>query len=180
MRITGGKSSVFVTIEAKNQWDGIYEVTGSMADVYIPTLTHITDWLSNNSEGYEPPMRYELRTISPTECVVYDNYVYGGYYIPISDLTDPSAPGVSAYGSFAPILKFDPETNKIVSVTNYYGQPASNSRSAHLDPTGSNTYDPETKSFSIKYYMTQPTVITNPPHIRVRWEETWTYVGSRE
>jgi hypothetical protein len=94
--------------------------------------------------------------------------------------TGTAADAISYYGSFGLILTFDPLTNKVASVTNYYGQPAGNSRYAQLDASGANVYDPGTKTVTIKYNMCQPSVVTVAPFIRTTWDEVWTYKGARE
>ncbi|MBL7970854.1 MAG: hypothetical protein JNL03_04965 [Prolixibacteraceae bacterium] len=86
-----------------------------------------------------------------------------------------AAGGASAWGSFCPVFKFDDNGN-IIEVINDYGQPASNTRSAVLDPTGVNKYDPATKSFKVSYYMVQPSVVATPPHYRARMVETYTFL----
>ncbi|KQR71811.1 DUF1735 domain-containing protein [Pedobacter sp. Leaf176] len=161
------QKSIIVLISIKNKYDGIYAVTGTMVDVTNATLSHV-----NNALGTDAPMQYELRTISATKCAVYDNYVYGGFYAVIS-----SAGSFSQYGSFSAVFEFDPATDKIIAVTNYYGQPASNTRAGRLDPTGVNTYNNGT--ITVKYNMLQPSVVTAAPNVRTTWDETWKYLGSR-
>ena len=90
-----------------------------------------------------------------------------------------SAGSLSYYGSFGPIFTFDPATDKVVAVTNFYGQPAGNTRSAEIDPSGDNLYDPVTKEIRVKYFMKQPSVIAAPPNIRVVFDEVFEYVGPR-
>lgn len=169
--IEDGQNSVLVTVEAKNAWDGIYKIAGTMVDASSTALVGLYD----DPGGYGAP-EYSLETISPTECVVVDYTYYGSVDIPIWS-TSSAAP--SYYGSFGLVLKFDPATNKVVSVTNYYGQPASNTRSAQLADDGVNAYDPDEKTITIKYYMLQPSVITTAPYIRTTWDEVWTYDKSR-
>lgn len=163
------KDTILAFFSVKNKWDGVYTATGTMSDVQSAANVHVNEGL-----GDKAPMQYELRTISATECVVYDNYQIHGVALPFWNGT-----GVSYWGSFGLVVKFDPATDKIASVTNYYGQPSANTRSAFLDASGVNAYDAGTKTIQIKYYMTQPSVVTTPPNIRVRWEETWKYLKSR-
>ena len=178
--VRSGANSVFVTVEAKNQWDGVYTVEGTMTDIASPTLGNINLYLNFDNQYADPPMQLELRTISPTKCVCYDNYFYGGYYKAISVNNGDGTYTYSSYGGFCAVFEFDPETNALVSVTNYYGQPnPDNTRSAELDPSGSNQYDEASKSFAIKYWLNQPSVITDPPYHRVSFDETWTYIGER-
>ena len=61
---------------------------------------------------------------------------------------------VSGYGSFAPVFKFDANDN-VIAVTNFWGQPAGNGRSARLDPSGINKYDAATKTIKVKYWLVQ-------------------------
>lgn len=173
---TSGKDTIITTLGLKNKYDGVYSVAGTMQDLTNATLGHINEYLTSgtNDSGVDAPMQYELRTISSTKCELYDNYFFGGNYIPIR-----SGTSYSQYGSFALVVEFDPATDKVAAVTNYYGQPAGNTRSAQLDPSGINAYDASTKTVSIKYLMIQPSVVPVAPHIRTMWNETWTYIGSR-
>ena len=82
---------------------------------------------------------------------------------------------LSYYAKFSVIVKFDPVTNKAVSVRNGYGQPSENGRSAVLDPSGINTWDPSTKNIKIKYWMDETGVTGH----KVSFDETWTYIGAR-
>lgn len=169
-RIPTGASSVFITIEAKNQWDGVYEVTGSFSD------------LTNSAFSAIYPYEWELQTLSPTQCVVIDNVNLGGAGFVFSTDGTGSAASLSYYGNFGLVVTFDPVTNKITAMENYYGQPAPNTRSALLDETSDtdNFYDLSTKTVNIKYYMTQPNVVKDPPNIRAKWNEKWKFVRERE
>lgn len=161
-KITSGKKDIIVLIAIKNKWDGIYEVTGSFADATNPAFV----------SAY--PLEWELQTTSATQCKVVDNVNLGfpGYLF-------YTGTGYSYYGNFGLLVNFDPATDKITSVTNFYGQPASNTRSAELDPSGLNKYDAATKTINIKYFMKQPSVVATPPNIRSTFNETWKYIGPR-
>ncbi|SEO41857.1 DUF1735 domain-containing protein [Mucilaginibacter sp. AW1-7] len=178
------KDTMYAFFSVKNKWDGVYQVTsGTMVDKTNAAFTHPNNWLavygiSDNGSPTNGPMEYELRTISATQCVLYDNYIFGTVATPIT--TGTASDNISYYGSFGLILTFDPATNKVVSVTNYYGQPAGNTRYAQLDPSGANVYDPSSKTVTIKYNMCQPSVIADPPFVRTTWDEVWTYKGARE
>lgn len=167
--ISGNFGTILVRVSAKNKYDGIYEVTGTMVDFTSSTLTHVNDAL-----GADAPMQYELRTISATKVEVYDNYVIGGFASPISS----NGTAFSQYGSFSAIFEFDPATDRVIAVTNRAGQPASNTRSGRLDPTGENTPWKD-GVFKVKYNMLQPSVVSTPPNIRTTWDETWTKIGPR-
>ena len=160
--ISPEKKDVLVLIAIKNKWDGVYEATGTMVDLANATLT-----------GFYP-LEWELQTASATQCIVVDN-VYLGF--PGHIINSPA--GLSYYGSFGLVVTFDPATDKITNVVNYYGQPAANTRSAALDPTGINAYDAATKTINIKYIMKQ---VLNPPlpnNNRTLFDETWKFLRPR-
>lgn len=151
----------FVKMGAKNMYDGEYSVTGTMTDVTNAAY-----------KGYYPADVY-LITQDGTSVGYYDRDLgdYGHLFLTATG-------GLSYYGSFAPVFKFD-ANNNVVSVTNIYGQPAGNTRSAQLDPSGINKYDPATKTLSVSYWMNQPSVVPTAPNHRDHFVEVFTYVGSR-
>ncbi|MEO6287113.1 MAG: DUF1735 domain-containing protein [Dyadobacter sp.] len=164
--ISGNFGTILLSLNAKNKYDGVYKVTGKMSDVINPAFVG----LYTTGRIVE----YTFETISATKCVVTDYINWGGApFIPFWTGT-----GVSGYGSFSPVVEFDPMTNKIIGVENYYGLPA-NTRSGKLNPAGINTYDPATKSIKISYWMLQPSLVPAPPNIRTSWEEEWKFVRSR-
>jgi hypothetical protein len=164
------KPSQITLISIKNKYDGTYEVTGTMEDVVNGTLTHANDYLVANGYG---KLELILKTLSATKCAVYDPTVWNDYFIPIST---GGGTGLSGYGSFAPIFEFDLATDKVIGVTNYYGTPG-NTRLGRLDPTGKvNAYNEGTKTLTIKYNMTQKSLVPAAPHVRTTWDETWKYL----
>lgn len=171
-QVSAGQGTIKTTFAIKNQWDGVYTVEGTMTDVANPALTHVNVGLA--AGGYDP-LEIELRTLTPTKCAVFDNSVVGNFASPIWTGT-----GFSQYGSFSVIVEFDPATNTVIDVTNYAGQPASNTRYGQLDVTGFNDYNPTTKVVRIKYNMCQPSIVTTAPYVRSTWDETWTYTGPRQ
>ncbi|HVW95748.1 MAG TPA: DUF1735 domain-containing protein [Mucilaginibacter sp.] len=180
------QDTIISTVAIKNRWDGIYTAKGTMTDLTNASLTDFQDYIDNTSDGYvEPgqPMQYEFRTVSATTVELYDNYFFGGYYFPIN-----SGGGYSQYGNFSPAFTFDPATNKVVSVTNHYGQEAgSQHRSGRLDPSGPvNAYNPSAKTVTVTFDMTQPydagicsKCSPNPPYVRSIFDYVFTYIGSR-
>lgn len=148
-------SEGYVKFGIKNMYDGEYEVSGTMADATNPALVG----------AY--PMNVYLITQSGVSNAMFD-LTYNNYYHLIKN-----GASFSVYGSFAPVFKFD-ANNNVVEVTNLYGQPASNGRSAQLDPSGINKYDPATKTIKVKYWLNQP----GSSH-RTSFNETFTYVGPR-
>jgi hypothetical protein len=145
-----------VAIAIKNKYDGRYTVTGTMVDLTNSALT-----------GYYP-LNWELVTTSGSTNSVYDEDTHTQTHL------INSSGSLSQYGSFGLNLTFDPNTNKIINIVNSYGQPASNGRSAGLDPTGVNAWDPVTKTIKIKYFLLQP-----GSTVRTTFDETWKYVGPR-
>lgn len=151
-------SRIPVVIQVKNRYDGEYKVTGSMVDYSNAGLTGPYPW-----DVY-------LITSGPNQVELYDNDYAKGIYHKIK-----SGSADSYYGSFGVVINFDDNGN-VTSVVNLYGQPASNGRSASLDGSGINKYDPSAQTLDIKYWMDQPSVIT--PH-RTSFAEYFEYVGPR-
>ena len=174
-QLSSAKGSMITTFGIKNAWDGIYEATGTFSDVSAAgaTWTHVNDGLAE----YGETQTYEVRTISATQCEVYDASVFGGFFVPFS-----TNPGLSGYGSFSPVLTFDLTTNAIVGIHNRYGTAplyvSSNGRSAALDPTGYNDYNPSTKTIRIKYFMVQPSIVPVGPRTFIN--EEWKFIGVRK
>ena len=137
-----------------NRFDGNYTLTGSMVDYSNATLTG------------KYPANVALISQSENSVALYDFEVAKGYGHSLISGSDNSH-----YGQFAPVFTFD-ENNNVISVTNYYGQPSENNRSAELDPSGENKWDPVTKTLKVKYWMNQPNVVT--PH-RVSFDEVFTW-----
>lgn len=154
--LSGNYGKVIYTVGIKNKYDGVYGVTGTFVD-YV-----------NAAFVAAYPKTIYLKTQDPSSVGYFDpdlnNGIYGYRFL--------NGTSGSYFGSFAPIFKFDKTTNKITSVVNYYGQPASNTRSAELDPSGVNAYDPVTKTIRVAYWLNQPSAIT--PH-RSHIEEVFVY-----
>lgn len=152
--------NVIYKFTVKNKYDGEYEVTGTMVDHASAALT-----------GYFP-FKYWMITTGAAECEGFDPVVWGDFFVPIR-----SSGAVSGYGSFSPVFKFD-ANNKIIEVTNYHGQPSGNGRSAELDPSGENFWDPETRTIKVKFFMYQPSAVPLPDP-RVSFDWTMTYKKAR-
>lgn len=160
LAVSSDRGEAIALISVKNKWDGKYTITGTMVDNASATL----------SGSY--PLEWDLVTSGPNQLIQFDNVYLGAPGHIIS-----TGSGLSYYGSYGLVINIDPTTNKITSVTNYYGQPSGNGRSAQLDPTGLNYYDPATKTFYIKYFLMQPAVVPSGP--RVVFDEVWKYKGPR-
>jgi len=174
------EKSLVVEIGAKNPWDGVYLMTGTFSDVAFPAFTYIGD------------QQYSLITVSATRCVVRNDDLNGG----IPGYIFSNAGSGTYYGSYGLVIGFDPATNKIAELYNYYGDPAmaataggnpalgtgaplyasSNARRAVLDPSGANAVQ-SNKDILIKHWMVQPTVVPSGP--RSLFNERWKYLGPR-
>ena len=156
--ISGNYAASVYSFGVRNIYDGAYTVTGKLVDAGSSAITG----------NY--PFSAGLVTSGANTVKLFDN-VIGGFYHSIL-----SGTSLSYYGAFGVEFTID-ATNKVTKVVNVYGQPSSNSRSAVLDPSGVNTWDPTTKTLKVKYWMDQPTVI--PVGHRVSFDETYTYTGVR-
>ena len=171
-QLSAGQGGMVVTFAIKNKWDGVYEITdGTLVDAYSGAYSHANAYLS--AGGYAP-ISYSLKTVSATKCAFAASNVSSSgfrYFF--------NANGTfSYYGDFCPVLEFDPVTDQVISVTNYYGQPAaSNTRSAEIDPSGVNQYDASTKVIRVQYFMKQPSLFPVAPNIRSTITETLKYTG---
>jgi hypothetical protein len=154
-------NTVMTQVGAKNRYDGLYEVTGTMVDAVNPALVG----------NY--PVKFKLITSGPYQCMAEDQDI-GGIYHSIQN-----AGSLSYYGAFGMVFNFSPDgLGTIESIVSPY-VPASNTRSAEIDPSGINKWDPTTHNISVKYFMLQPSLVPAPPYIRTTFDETWTYKGPR-
>lgn len=154
--ISGNLNTGIIGFGIKNRYDGVYKVEGTMVDNAVSSITG----------AY--PLTFELRTTGVNTIAVFEE----GATTQAHHILSGGSP--STYGSFGVNLTFDLSTNKITNVANSYGQPASNGRSAALDPAGVNAWDPVTKTIKVKYNMLQPGTT-----IRTTFDETWTFVSRR-
>lgn len=158
-QISGNFNNAVVIIGVKNQYDGVYEVTGvKFVDQINPLFTGLY------------PLTVHLITTGPNSVAFYDPDGFHDYIHPMSNNGN-----FSGYGSFTPEFFFDASGNGVVTnVLNYYGNPAGNGRSGAIDPTGENKMDMSTRTMKVKYFMLQP-----GSSVRVAFDETFTYVGPR-
>lgn len=188
--------SVVVEIGAKNDWDGTYAVRGPVVDVVTPNLI---EWA--NQPGYSDPWldahpgawEAHLITISGTDCIVHDNTIWGCPGLPLYNTSGGANTG---YGGVGMIFTFDPATNTVVRVRNYYGDPtagpatalgnpasgsgpplyaASNTRRLEIDPTGQNVVQGN-RNILVKFLMYHPAVA---PGVRTTADLEFEYIGSR-
>lgn len=180
----GGKISsartIVVIIGAKNDWDGVYEISGTFVDVASPAFT--SDY----------PFSYALVTAGASTCDVINLDLNGGIpgYFFLNNGTG------TYYGGYGLVISFDPVTNVVSELHNYYGDPtkpatgggdpstgsgpplyaAPNTRRAVLDPSGVNAVQPN-KDIIIKHWLVQPNTVATGP--RAIFDETWKYIGPR-
>lgn len=164
--ISGNLDVLKLNMKIKHKYEGRYVLTGTMVHLPSPgAYNHITAVMEGE------PFTVQLQTVDGSSLILYDENVFGDYIYPMSTASG----AMSGWGSFCPVFKFD-DAGNIISVVNDYGQPAGNTRSAVLNPTGVNKYDPATKSFTVSYYMVQPSVVPTPPNYRCRMVETYTFL----
>lgn len=141
-----------------NVWDGKYRLEGTLNDAKEPAFV----WPGNT-------YLYNLETLSATQVQLISlDLGFAGHIL-------KNGINTTYYGTFGLVVTFDPSTNKITGITNSYGQPSSSGRSAVLDPSGINTWDPVTKNIRIKYWMDEAGFSGH----RTSFDETWVYIGAR-
>ena len=142
-----------------NPYDGKYRIEGTLTDHKDPSFV----WPGNT-------YLYRLETLSPTQIqLISVDLGIAGHLL-------KNGINLTFYGNFGVIVNFDPATNKITSITNSYGQPSATSgRSAVLDPSGVNSWDPVTKNIKIKFWMDETGFVGH----RTSFDETWVYIGPR-
>ena len=174
--------SVVIEIGAKNNWDGVYLRQGTYSDVSA----------AGAGFTYGGDQQYSLVTAGAATCKVINDDLNGG----IPGYIFSNAGTGSYYGSYGYVISFNPATNTISEIHNYYGDPtmpitsggnptlgtgppnyaAANGRRAVLDPSGANTVL-SNKDIKIKHWMLHPAVVPGGP--RVFLDETWVYQGPR-
>jgi hypothetical protein len=156
--INENAKNIVVTFSIKNKWDGCYKVTvNSYVDAVFSAFTPFS------------PQEFCLITTGPTSNDVENS----GLGFPGYIFSNAGAP--TYYGNFGLRINFNPANSTIASVTNYYGQPSPNTRSAFLDPTGLNNVL-ASKDINIKYVMTQSSSgYPNPSNPRSKFDEFWKY-----
>lgn len=159
--ISGNFGYLKLNMKVKHKYEGRYVLTGTMVDVVNGNFKHITTII-------EGDYTVQLQTKDGQTLAFYDEVIWHDFMYPMAN-----GASKSGYGSFAPEFTFD-ENGNVTAVTNHYGVPA-NTRTAQLDPSGVNKYDPATKSFTVSYWMNQPSFVATPPHHRSSITETYTF-----
>lgn len=184
--IVGTRRNVVAQYNIKNKFDGVYLVTGTYQD------------FSPVGVGFTGNYPYEMQLVTSGSTSVDVRRMINGNLVP-GYLFFTASGGGSFYGQFGLTMTFDPATDVISSLHNFYGDPtkgtvdngvgnpslgtggplfaSANGRRATLDPTGINAYNNATKVVNIKYFLVQPAVVPVGP--RAAMNETWTYTGPR-
>ena len=181
--VASNMRDIVLKFTVKNKYDGVYTITGSYVD--------------NSNAGFTGryPLEYRLVTTGPSSVDV--QLLVNGSWDPAYLFSNNGAG--SFYGSYGLTMTFDPATDNIAEIHNYYGDPskaltaignpgagtgapnyaASNGRRATLDPTGVNNWDDSgaTPVITIKHFMIQPSVVPVGP--RCEFDEVWEYTGPR-
>jgi hypothetical protein len=149
------------SFSVRNQYDGVYDVTGNFQDFVLGDAA---------TSSY--PKTINLVTYGPNSVGYFDPSLNGGIY----GYSFKNGGSGSYYGNFAPIFTLDDGGN-VTSVTNYYGQGTNSQvRSAELDPSGINkmTFDGTTPvKLEVSYFMIQAGAT------RLAISEVFTYTGAR-
>jgi hypothetical protein len=160
--IASNYKNFLLAVAIKNKYDGRYRVTGTFVDLTNAAFTSVL------------PNEVQLITSGPTSVTAYR--VINGALLPAYLFSNAGAG--TYYGNFGAVFNFNGTTNKLVSVTNFYGQPSSNGRSAAIDPSGDaegkNQFFPADHSIKAKYFLLQP-----GSTVRSKFDETYTYLGPR-
>jgi hypothetical protein len=160
VKLSGNFGTQVVGLTIRNKYDGVYTMTGTLVDV------------TNAAIVAKSPQTVHLITTGTNSVYLHNAGTNVASFKDLFPILNGTAE--SAYGAFTPEFTFD-ANNNVISVVNAYGQPASNGRSASLDPSGVNKWDPATKTLTVKWFMTQPPT----PGIRTTFNFTFTYAGPR-
>lgn len=150
-----------VGLTIRNKYDGVYTMTGTLQDLAAPALTART------------PTEVQLITTGTNSVYLRNSGTGNPGFLDLFPILNGTAE--SGYGSFTPEFIFD-ANNNVTAVVNAYGQPAGNTRSAAIDPSGINKWDPATRTLTVKWFMYQPSVIAG---VRTFFDFTFTYDGPR-
>ncbi|KQB99434.1 DUF1735 domain-containing protein [Pedobacter sp. Hv1] len=160
--ISANFSKILININAKNKYDGVYDVEA---------LSPMKDLISSTLTGLYP-MEQELRTRTANSVAEWDQNYWApySYYHPIRSSGNPSV-----YGNFSPVFIMN-DNEEVIAVENYYGQGNNaNGRAARLDPSGVNkwTLVGGKRTLEVKYVMIQN------DEDRTFFHEKWTFKQMR-
>ncbi|HPT43618.1 MAG TPA: hypothetical protein PLH52_07185 [Paludibacteraceae bacterium] len=162
--VSGNFNQLLFSCKVRHPYAGRYVCTGTYDDVTNAAFQHASIGLGD--EEY----LIDLETVDGSTLIIGASPTFGGS----NRYLFFTGTGFSYFGSFCPQFTFDAAGN-VIAVTNAYGQPAANTRSAQLDPSGINKYDPATKTIKVSYWMNQPLSVPTPPYHRGHMVETYTF-----
>lgn len=147
---------IVMRVLAKNQYDGVYTVTGTFTD------------LTNPAFSGDYPKSVSLVTEGSSKNAYYDGDLEDFGYVFYTGTS------YSYFGNLGAVFTFDADGN-VTDVSNYYNDPAPRSRNFKLDtsPGTVNKYDFATKTLDVSYLFMQSGAIRGKIH------EKWTYKGPR-
>jgi len=157
--ISGNFGTMVYAVSIKNQYDGVYTVTGTYKDVNLPDA------------NAKYPKSVALVTKSATTVAAYD-MSSGDYFFHFDN------GGGTYYGNWDPIFAFD-ANNNVTSVVNYYGQATNSQQRAGRLNTATGTVNKftigtdGTKTLEVSYIMVQAGAD------RVTFTEKYVYTGPR-
>jgi Domain of unknown function (DUF1735) len=157
--ISANQKNIIAVICGTNKYTGRYRVTGTLVDSVAPAAINVM-----------PYWDAELLGIGQDTVVLFTPGVWGDFVHPYQTGTV-----LNSYAQFSPMVIFNTATDSVKKVTNYWGNPAANTRSAVID-TGASVFNSTTHNIAIKYKMLQPSVMPSG-NARVRFNETWKYIG---
>ncbi len=185
--VASNMRNIVLKFTVKNKYDGVYTITGSYVDN------------SNAAFTGRYPLEYRLVTTGPASVDV--QLLVNGSWDPAYLFSTATGAG-SYYGNYGLTMTFDPVTDEIIDLHNYYGDPSKaltavgnpaagtgapqywsgppSIRRADLNPTGINAWDGTgaTPVINIKHYMFQ-TTFGGGVTPRVELDEVWEYTGPR-
>jgi hypothetical protein len=156
--IASNLNSSVLAIVVKNKYDGKYTATKD---------SKFEDKINATFTGYYP-WKAALVTTGGNSVILQDTE---GFFSDPRIHIFTAGTAQSGYGEFAPEFTFD-ASNKVISVKNGIPSPTRN-RTAQLDPTGINTWDPDTKTLKVSYILVQ----AGTP--RTFFNEIYVYTGTR-
>jgi hypothetical protein len=161
--ISGNFGKAIYSFTARNQYDGVYEMTAT-----APMIDG-----ANGALTGDYPREVELITYAGNSVALFDEHIGSGTY-GHAILNGTTA---SYYGDFSPVFVFD-AAGTVTGCGNYYGQGAgANRRGCALIPSADNKItwntDGTVKSIDVHYAMTQSGAT------RTSFHERFIYSGER-
>lgn len=190
---------LLLIFNVKNKYDGVYTASAGLNS----TTGGFIDFVGGAAFTPRLPNEFYLETLTPTTCK--QTRLVNSEQAPAYTFFNNGAP--TFFGNYGLIVEFDPATDAIVSVHNYYGDPANpptgvgdpslgsgapdyqgappRLRQATLDPSGVNQWfnndgpdGPTLPSADIIYTIIQADVATFPGP-RGIMDEHWERTGDR-